>query len=73
MSPCSYLENGIAAGKKRIETIIKLYAAGTPLYTRAQLEELDQHIRLGSETVTLLGFDGVEHAYALDPTRFPWA
>lgn len=66
-------QNGMAAVIKRVDTITELYAAGTPLYSRSQLEKLDQHLRWGSDTVSLLGFDGVEHVYQLNPRKFPWA
>lgn len=45
-----------------IADVWRLYNAGVPLFTAAQLRHLDQQIARRLKTVTVTGIDGVEYA-----------
>ncbi|KAF2419618.1 hypothetical protein EJ08DRAFT_683597 [Tothia fuscella] len=57
---------------QRTETISKSYAAGTPLYFKAQLLQLDDFLKTGSESVTIVGLDGEEFEITRDSRNDVW-
>jgi hypothetical protein len=68
-----YVKEAIARAKRHIEKTTRLYEEGKPLFTRATLEKLEQHIRQGSKSVSIDHLDGTSQVYNLDAQSFTWS
>jgi hypothetical protein len=68
-----YVREAVAKAKCHIEKTTRLYEEGTPLFTRATLEKLERHIRLGSNSVSIEHLDGTSQVYNLNAQSFNWS
>jgi hypothetical protein len=68
-----YVQGAIAKAKRHIEKTTQMYEEGRPLFTRATLEKLEKHIRLGSSSVSIDRLDGTPRIYNLKAQSFTWS